>query len=41
MGYVAAAHAALGTALALVVRGVPRPARVVSLPFLAPRYHRG
>jgi len=41
MGYVAAASAAPGTALALVVRDQPRPARVVSLPFVATRYYRG
>ncbi len=40
MGYVASAHAALGSALALVVRDVPRPARVVSLPFVPTRYYR-
>jgi len=41
MGYVTAAHAAPGTALSLVVRGTPRPARIVKLPFFAPRYYRG
>jgi len=41
MGYVAAAHAAEGEALALVVRDVPRPARVVRLPFVPTRYYRG
>jgi aminomethyltransferase len=41
MGYVDAAHAASGTALSLVVRGTPRPARVVPLPFVPHRYHRG
>ena len=41
MGYVATAHAAPGTALSLVVRGTPRPARIVRLPFFAPRYYRG
>jgi aminomethyltransferase len=41
MGYVAAEHAAVGTALSLVVRDVPRPARVVALPFVATRYYRG
>ena len=35
MGYVAAADAAPGTALSLVVRGTPRPARIVKLPFVA------
>ncbi len=33
MGYVARAHAADGTALELLVRGKPLPARVVPLPF--------
>jgi aminomethyltransferase len=41
MGYVEAAHAAPGTAVSLTVRGVPRPARIVRLPFAAHRYHRG
>jgi aminomethyltransferase len=41
MGYVASVHAALGSALALVVRDVPRPARVVPLPFVPARYYRG
>ena len=41
MGYVDAAHAAPGSALALVVRDVPRPARVVKLPFVPTRYYRG
>jgi aminomethyltransferase len=41
MGYVAAAAAANGTALSLVVRGVPRPARVAPLPFVPTRYYRG
>jgi aminomethyltransferase len=41
MGYVAAAAAALGTALTLLVRGTPRPARVVPMPFVPHRYHRG
>ncbi|HWK43607.1 MAG TPA: glycine cleavage system aminomethyltransferase GcvT [Stellaceae bacterium] len=40
MGYVDTAHAALGTELALVVRDVPRPARIAALPFIAHRYHR-
>jgi aminomethyltransferase len=40
MGYVDAAHAAAGDALALVVRDVPRPAHVVPLPFVATRYYR-
>ena len=41
MGYVKAAHAVPETAIELVVRGTPRPARIVKLPFVAPRYHRG
>ncbi len=41
MGYVAASHAALGTPLTLMVRSTPRPARVVPLPFVPHRYHRG
>jgi aminomethyltransferase len=40
MGYVAAALAAPGTRLALVVRDVPRPAAVVPLPFVPARYYR-
>ncbi|HEX3861052.1 MAG TPA: glycine cleavage system aminomethyltransferase GcvT [Stellaceae bacterium] len=40
MGYVDAAHAAEGGALALVVRDVPRPARVAPLPFVPARYYR-
>jgi len=41
IGYVSAAHSAVGTALNLVVRGTPRPARVAALPFVPHRYHRG
>jgi glycine cleavage system aminomethyltransferase T len=41
MGYVDAAHAAEDTILALVVRDVPRPARVARLPFVPTRYYRG
>jgi aminomethyltransferase len=41
MGYVAAERAQLGTALKLLVRGTPRPARIVPLPFVPHRYHRG
>ncbi len=40
MGYVAAASAAEGTPVNLVVRNVPRPARVVKLPFVRQRYYR-
>ena len=38
MGYVAAAHAALGTKLNLLVRGKTLAAEVVSLPFVVPNY---
>lgn len=41
MGYVDAKHAAEGTVLSLVVRDVPRPARVAPLPFVPTRYYRG
>jgi aminomethyltransferase len=41
MGYVAAAHAAPGAPLSLLVRGMPRPARVAPLPFVPHNYHRG
>ena len=41
MGYVSAANAAAGTAVSLLVRGTPRPARVVPLPFVPQRYYRG
>jgi aminomethyltransferase len=41
MGYVATASAGEGTPVRLVVRDVPRPARVVRLPFVAHRYFRG
>jgi aminomethyltransferase len=41
MGYVATPHAVPETAISLVVRGTPRPARIVKLPFFAPRYYRG
>ena len=41
MGYVDRAHTAEGTAIELLVRGVPRPARIVRLPFIPPRYYRG
>jgi aminomethyltransferase len=41
MGYVEAAHAVPGSAVALIVRDVPRPARVAPLPFVPPRYYRG
>jgi aminomethyltransferase len=41
MGYVASAQAAVGTAVSLMVRGAPRPARIVALPFVPHRYYRG
>ncbi len=41
MGYVASAHAEPGTALALLVRGDPRPARVAPLPLVKANYKRG
>src|SRR5260370_197852 len=40
-GQCVAAHSALGTPLQLMVRGTPRPARIVPLPFVPHRYHRG
>ncbi|MGE0256648.1 MAG: glycine cleavage system aminomethyltransferase GcvT [Alphaproteobacteria bacterium] len=40
MGYVAAARAAPGTALAVTARGKPVAATVAALPFVAPNYHR-
>ena len=41
MGYVEAAHAAPGTKVQLVVRGVPRPATIATMPFAPHRYFRG
>jgi len=41
MGYVAGAHAALGTPVSLVVRDVPRPALISAMPFVPTRYYRG
>ncbi|MDX2101740.1 MAG: glycine cleavage system aminomethyltransferase GcvT [Alphaproteobacteria bacterium] len=41
MGYVTAAHATPGTEVQLLIRGTPRPARVVPMPFAPHRYHRG
>ena len=41
MGYVAARAAHAGTAVELMVRGTPRPARVAPLPFVPHRYYRG
>jgi len=40
MGYVAAAAAAVGTRVNLVVRDQPRPAKVVAMPFVPHRYHK-
>ncbi len=40
MGYIPPAHAASGTALHLVVRGKPLPARVTKMPFVPHRYVR-
>ena len=40
MGYVAAAHAGIGTALEIAVRNKRIPAKVVSMPFVPHRYHR-
>jgi aminomethyltransferase len=41
MGYVARGEGADGTALAVVVRDVARPARIAPLPFVPTRYYRG
>jgi aminomethyltransferase len=40
LAYVAAAHAAVGTRLSVLVRDQPRAAEVVSLPFVPHRYVR-
>lgn len=40
MGYVEPAHAKPGTAIELMVRGKPQPARIVDLPFVPHRYLR-
>ena len=40
MGYVARAHAAVGTPVNLMVRGKPLSARIVTLPFHPHAYHR-
>jgi aminomethyltransferase len=40
MGYVAAAHAALGTSLEIDMRGKRLPAQVVPLPFVPHQYYR-
>ncbi|MFM8679251.1 MAG: glycine cleavage T C-terminal barrel domain-containing protein, partial [Alphaproteobacteria bacterium] len=41
MGYVEAGFAAPGTKVQLVVRGVPRPATIATMPFAPHRYFRG
>jgi aminomethyltransferase len=41
MGYVARAHAALGTPVSLMVRGKPLSASIVALPFYPHAYYRG
>lgn len=40
MGYVAADHAAAGTAVNLMIRGKSQPAEIVALPFVAHNYKR-
>ncbi|MAK60627.1 MAG: glycine cleavage system protein T [Ponticaulis sp.] len=40
MGYVASAHAKIGTELTLMVRGKPRAAKVAKLPFVPHNYQR-
>jgi aminomethyltransferase len=40
MGYVAASHAAIGTRLAVVIRGTPNSVSVVSMPLIPHRYYR-
>jgi aminomethyltransferase len=40
MGYVDSEFAEDGTELALMVRGTPRPARIVPMPFVPHRYKR-
>jgi aminomethyltransferase len=40
MGYVVASAAAPGTAISLIVRDQPRPAKVATLPFFPHRYHK-
>ncbi len=40
MGYVETAFAKPGTAVGLVVRGTPRPAKIVALPFVPHRYFK-
>ena len=40
MGYVDAAHSAIGTKLHLMVRGTAMPASIVAMPFVPHRFHR-
>jgi len=40
MGYVSAAHAAVGTPVNLIVRGRPQPAKVAAMPFAPHRYFK-
>ena len=40
MGYVEAAFAEAGTAIQLIVRDKPMPARVITLPFIPHSYKR-
>ena len=40
MGYVDSGHAATGTAVNLIVRDTPRPARVCTMPFVPHRYFK-
>jgi aminomethyltransferase len=40
MGYVATPLAAIGTRLAVIIRGTPHPATVASMPFTPHRYYR-
>jgi aminomethyltransferase len=40
MGYVAPSHAVIGTRLAVIIRGTPNPASIVSMPFIPHRYYR-
>ena len=41
MGYVDAAHAAIGTRLNAIVRGKPVPMEVRAMPFVPANYYRG
>jgi aminomethyltransferase len=40
MGYVGSPFSSIGTAVNVIVRGRPLPARVVKMPFVPTRYHR-